>query len=79
MGEGWGEEGIVMVFGTDMLYTATFKMNNQQGLYSRGNSVQYYVTKGENWKRVGTCICITELLCCTPETITTLLINYPLT
>ena len=48
MGEGWGEEGIVMVFGTDMLYTATFKMNNQQGLYSRGNSVQYYVTKGEN-------------------------------
>ena len=27
-------------------------------------------------KRIHTCICITELLCCTPETNTTLLINY---
>ena len=28
------------------------------------------------WKRIDTCICITELLCCTPETNTILLINY---
>ena len=27
-------------------------------------------------KRIDTCICITESLCCTPETNTTLLINY---
>ena len=28
------------------------------------------------WKRMDTCICITESLCCTPETITTFLVNY---
>ena len=28
------------------------------------------------WKRIDTCICITESLSCTPETNTTLLINY---
>ena len=27
-------------------------------------------------KRIDTCICITESLCCTPETNTTLLIDY---
>ena len=27
------------------------------------------------WKRIDTCICITESLCCTPEANTTLLIN----
>ena len=27
------------------------------------------------WKRIDTCTCITESLCCTPETNTTLLIN----
>ena len=27
------------------------------------------------WKRVDTCICITESLCCTPETVTTVFIN----
>ena len=27
------------------------------------------------WKGIDTCICITESLCCTPETETTLLIN----
>ena len=28
------------------------------------------------WKRIDACICITESLCCIPETNTTLLINY---
>ena len=28
------------------------------------------------WRRIDTCICITKSLCCTPETNTTLLINY---
>ena len=28
------------------------------------------------WGRVDTCICMTEFLCCPPETITTLLIGY---
>ena len=28
------------------------------------------------WKRINTCVCITESLCCTPETNITLLINY---
>ena len=28
------------------------------------------------WGRVDTCICMTEFLCCPPETITTLLISY---
>ena len=27
-------------------------------------------------KKIDTCICITESLCCRPETNTTLLINY---
>ena len=28
------------------------------------------------WRRMDTCICMAELLCCAPETITTLLISY---
>ena len=28
------------------------------------------------WGRMDTCICMAELLCCAPETITTLLIGY---
>jgi len=28
------------------------------------------------WGRMDTCICMTEALCCSPETITTLLIGY---
>ena len=35
-------EGIVREFGMDM-YTAIFKMDNQQGLYSTWNSAQCYV------------------------------------
>jgi hypothetical protein len=28
------------------------------------------------WGRMDTCICVAESLCCSPETITTLLIRY---
>ena len=28
------------------------------------------------WRRMDTCICMTESLCCSPETTTTLLIGY---
>ena len=28
------------------------------------------------WGRMDTCVCMTEFLCCPPETITTLLIGY---
>ena len=52
-----------------------------QGLNSiaKGNSAQYYVNNlnGERiFKRIDLCICITESLCCTPETNTIWLINY---
>ena len=33
---------------------------------------------GKTFEKKNTCICITESLCCTPETNTTLLINYSL-
>ena len=51
-------------------------MDNQQDLlYSTGNSAQCYVAAwmgGQFEGRVDTCICMAESLCCTPETITTL-------
>ena len=48
-------------------------------LYSTGNSTQYsvmaYMGK-ELLKKVDICICITDSLCCTPETNRILQINY---
>ena len=62
------------------VHTALFKTDNQHGstvwhqeLYSmfcgsmHGRRV---------WGRMDTCICMTESLCCLPESITTLLIGY---
>ena len=46
---------------------------------SSWNSVQHYVTTlmGEEFeKKIDICVCITESLCCTFETNTTLLTNY---
>ena len=48
---------------------------NKDLLYSTGNSTQYFVMAymgKESKKRVDKCICITDSLCCTPETNTTL-------
>ena len=57
-------------------------VTNKNLLHSTGNSAQYYVVAwmgGEFGGRMDTCVCITESLCCLPETITTLLIGYTLT
>ena len=50
-------------------------VTNKDLLYSTGNSTQYsamtYMRK-ESKKRVDICICVTDCLCCTAETNTTL-------
>ena len=54
------------------------RVTNKNLLYSTGNSIQYsvmaYMGKDskKKKKRVDICICITDSLCCTPETNTTL-------
>ena len=47
---------------------------NKDLLYSTGNPTQYSVTTymGKEPEKKNSCICITESLCCTPETNTTL-------
>ena len=32
--------------------------------------------KSDHWGRMDTCVCVAEALCCSPETITALLIGY---
>ena len=65
---------------TPHVHTGTFKIDNQQG--STVQHTEFYSVFCDNLngkrirKRIGTCICITKSLCCTPETNTTLLINY---
>ena len=54
---------------------------NKDLLYSVWNSVQHSVLCGSLdgrgvWGRMDTCVCMAESLCCSPETITTLLIDY---
>ena len=53
-------------------------INNKVLLYSTGNYIQYPVINhnGKEYEKEYVHICITESLCCTPETNTTLLINY---
>ena len=62
------------------VHTAIFKMDNQQGptLWHRELcSMLCGSLDGRGvWERMDTCICMAESLCCTPETITTLLIGY---
>ena len=59
------------------VHTAVFKMDNQQGpTVQPWNSAQCYVPAWAVWGRMDTCICMTESLCCSPETTTTLLIGY---
>ena len=59
------------------IYTLQYikQITNKDLLYSTGNSTQYsvmaYMGK-DSRKRVNICICITDSLCCTPETNTTL-------
>ena len=71
-------EGIIREYGMDMYTLLYLKwITNKDPLYSIWNSIQCYVVsldKRRVWGRVDTCI--TESLCCPPETITTLLTGY---
>ena len=62
------------------IHTTIFKMDNQQGPTVEHRELCSVFCSNLNgkriWKRMDICIRITESLCCTPETITTLLINY---
>ena len=61
-------------------FTAVFKMDNQQGptvLYMELCSVLRGNLDGRGvWERMDTCLCMAELFCCAPETITAWLISY---
>ena len=58
--------------GIDMYTLLCIKQITNENLYSTGNSpVMTYMGK-ESKKSVDICICITDSLCCTPETNTTL-------
>ena len=59
------------------VYTTIYKINNKYLLYSTENSTQYSAITymGKESENIYTCICITESLCCTPETNKTLQIH----
>ena len=54
--------------------------NNKDLPYSTGNYIQYLVItcNRKESEKIDMCVCITESLCCIPETNTTLWINYTL-
>ena len=57
------------------MYITIYKIDNQQDLlYSKGGYTQYFVIiyKGEESEKEYTYVCITESVCCTSETNTTL-------
>ena len=72
-----GEVGIVRKFGVD---TAIFKMDNQQGPTVQPRKLCSMLCgdlEGRGvWARMDTDICMAESLCCSPETITTLFVNW---
>ena len=62
-------------------HTAVFKMHlciAQDLLYSTGNSSQLCgrLDGRRVWRRMDTCMCMAESLCCPLATITTLLLGY---
>ena len=70
-----GGKGTLREFGMDM-YTLLYLKDL---LYSTKNSAQQLCGNLDGrgvWGRMDTCICMTESLCCSPETITTLLTGY---
>ena len=78
--EGYGG-GIVMEFGMDLCILLYLKwITNKDPLYSTGNSAQCYTAAwmggefGGEWIHVY--VWLSESLCCSPETITALLIGY---
>ena len=74
-----GKDDVVREFGIDRNTLLYLKwITNNVLLYSTGDCVQCYVAAwmgGEFGGRMDTCMCVTECLCCAPETITTLLIS----
>ena len=62
------------------VYTAIFKIHNQQGPTIEPRELCSIFCNNLNRKRIrkriDTYMCIAESLCCTPETSTPLLINY---
>ena len=62
------------------IHTSIFKIDNQQRPTvqhrERCSIFCNNLNQKRIWKRIDTCIHITESLCCTHETNTTLLINY---
>ena len=67
--------GINQEFGIN-IYTLLYikQITSKDLLYSTGNYTQYFVIthKGKKSEKVDIYVCITESLCCTPETDTTL-------
>ena len=82
-GEGW-REWIVRELGVDMHTLLYLKwITNKDLLYgTEWNGMEFCLMLCGNLdgrragRRMDTCICMTEALCCPPETITTLLIGY---
>ena len=64
------------------MHTITYKIDTNKDLLYTGNSTQYWVMMymAKELEREWMCgyiyVCVTELLCCTPESNTTLSINY---
>ena len=62
------------------VHTAIFKMDNQQGPtveHMKLCSMLCGNLDGRGvWGRMDTCICMAESLCCSPETITIMLISF---
>ena len=74
-----GKDGLVREFGIDRNTFLYLKwITNNVLLYSTGDSAQLCGSLDGRgvWGRMDPCICVTEFLCCAPETITTLLISY---
>ena len=75
-GEMWVEGGgINQELGMNINIILRIRQITNKDLYVTGNSTQYSVInfkRKESKKRMNICICITESLCCTPETNTTL-------
>ena len=75
--KGWGE-GIVREFAMGMYTLLYLKWITNKALLHRGlcSRLCGSLDGGGVWRRMDTCICMTEPLHCPPETITTLLIYY---
>ena len=69
---GWDSQGVR----DQHVHFDIFKMDNQKGPTVWHRELCSRSCGSLDWGRMYTCICMTESLCCPPETITTLLISY---